>query len=227
MRPAGSGSRTGSAVPSTRVRGRRGARALLLGLALATAFVTGPDAGEGQQGPQGRRGDVDRERLEQRIRAQMGRMMRERLGLDEDQATRLAAVVQDFDGRRRALFAEEQAARRSVEALLDRGGDDQAEAQALLDRVAELRLQEARLLREEQEALLDVLTPTQVLELQELRQELGRRIRAVRGGRGGDGDGRRGSGPGPGAFGDGPRGFPPGPAPEPRGGEPRRPVRVL
>ena len=181
-------------------------------IALLAAVVAWPAHVAAQQGPQSRRGQVDRERLEQRIRAQMGRMMRERLGLDEEQATRLAAVVQEFDERRRALFVEEQATRRRVEALLDQSTDDQAQALELLERVSELRLQEAQLFREEQAALLGVLTPTQLLELQDLRQELGQRIRALRGGRGGDSDRRRGPGPGPGAYRDGPRGLPPAPA---------------
>jgi hypothetical protein len=65
-----------------------------------------------------------------------------------------------------------------------------------MERMAELRLQEAELFRAEQEALLEVLTPTQVLGLQALRQELGQRIRALRGGPGGDERGRRPGGPG-------------------------------
>jgi Spy/CpxP family protein refolding chaperone len=196
-------------------------------LALVAAVVAWPTALDAQQGPQGRRREVDRERLEQRIRAQMGRMVRERLGLDEEEATRLSAVVQDFDARRRALFVEEQATRRSVEAFLNQGTDDEAQALVLIERVTELRLQEAQLFREEQEALLDVLTPTQLLELQDLRQDLGQRIRALRGGRGGDSDRRRGGGPGPGAFRDGQRGWPPGPASGPRDAEERQAARVL
>ena len=163
------------------------------------------------QAPQGgRQGRPDREQLEQRVRAQMGRMMQERLGLDDEQAATLAAVVQDFEGRRRELFGLEQATRRRVEALLLEGGDDEVEAQQLMDRMVELRQQDAELFAAEQEALLAVLTPVQVLRLQELRVDLGRRIRALRGGRGGPGDGRDGRprGPGPGAF----RDLPPGPA---------------
>jgi Spy/CpxP family protein refolding chaperone len=178
---------------------------------LAAVLVAGalvPTALEGQV-PGIRRGnEQDREQLEQRIRAQMGRIMRERLGLDEEQSTRLAAVVQDFDGRRRELFTREQATRRRVEALLLEGDDDQTEARELMTRMADLRLQEAQLFAAEQQALLQVLTPAQVLRLQELRQDLGQRIRALGGGRGGGAQGReRGSwGPGPGAFRDGPAG---------------------
>ena len=165
--------------------------------ALVAATLLWPVVLEAQQvGPQLRRGQ-DREQLEQRIRAQMGRMMRDRLGLEEEQAEELAGVVQDFDGRRRELFSLEQATRRRVEALLREGSDDQDEAAELMQRMAELRLQEAELFRAEQEALLEVLTPTQVLGLQALRQDLGQRIRALRGGPGGDERGRRpGGGPG-------------------------------
>lgn len=131
------------------------------------------------------RENVDRVQLEERVREQMGRLMRERLGLDQEEADRLSEVVRGFDGRRRELFVEEQAARRRVEALLGAGSDDEGEARELITRMWELREEEAELFREEQEALLDVLTPTQVLRLQELRQDLGRRIRALDGGRGG------------------------------------------
>jgi Spy/CpxP family protein refolding chaperone len=165
----------------------------LLVATLAPSVVAAQRGGSGRQ-------DGDRAQLEQRVRAQMGRLMRERLGLDEAEAERLSEVVQSFEGRRRELFAREQATRLRVQALLEDGGD-QDEAQELITRMWELRRDEAELFREEQEALLDVLTPVQVLRLQELRQDLGRRIRALDGGRGGrpgfaPGSNRGGTGPG-------------------------------
>lgn len=169
-------------------------RLLLIGTLMASGFL--PAALEAQAGGPGRRGDGNRAQLEERVRAQMGRVMREGLGLDEEQATRLSAVVQDFDGQRRELFALEQATRRRVEALLLEGGNDQDEARELIGRMGELREQEAEVFRSEQAALLEVLTPVQVLRLQELRQDLGQRIRAL-GGR----NGAPGGGPGPGRGG--------------------------
>ncbi|MSR21161.1 MAG: hypothetical protein EXR91_09320 [Gemmatimonadetes bacterium] len=181
-----------------RVRGRlrmkTHVRLLLIGTLMASGFL--PAALEAQAGGPGRRGDGNRAQLEERVRAQMGRVMREGLGLDEEQATRLSAVVQDFDGQRRELFALEQATRRRVEALLLEGGNDQDEARELIGRMGELREQEAEVFRSEQAALLEVLTPVQVLRLQELRQDLGQRIRAL-GGR----NGAPGGGPGPGRGG--------------------------
>ena len=160
---------------------RHSTRRLLLCAIAMLALVPGSAVAQRGQGRQ----DMERAQLEERVRAQMGRLMRERLGLDEAESARLSEVVRGFDGRRRELFAEEQAARRRVEAVLLEGGDDEDEARELITRMWELRQVEAELFREEQEALLDVLTPVQVLRLHELRQDLGQRIRALGGGRGG------------------------------------------
>ncbi|MEQ1857888.1 MAG: Spy/CpxP family protein refolding chaperone, partial [Longimicrobiales bacterium] len=153
-------------------------RRLMTGALLVMALS--PLGGSAQAGTD-RRPPGDRAQLEERVRAQMARVMRERLGLTEEQATRLSVVTEDFEGQRRELFALEQATRRRVEALLLEGGNDQEEARELISRMGDLREQEASLFREEQAALLGVLTPVQVLRLQELRQDLGRRIRALGG----------------------------------------------
>ena len=61
--------------------------------AMILAFLVaalGPSVVAAQRGGPGRQ-DVDRAQLEQRVRAQMGRLMRERLGLDEVEAQPLVA----------------------------------------------------------------------------------------------------------------------------------------
>lgn len=190
-----------------------------LPLAVLLAAIAVPSQAEAQRRRDGE--PPNREEIEQRIRAQMGRMMQERLGLDESQAESLSEVVGSFDGQRRELIQREFDTRRRVDALLDRNGNDE-EARALLEQQAELRMQEAELFRDEQEALLEILSPAQVLELQDLREDIGRRIRALRG-RGGSDDGRfrgpgpdrpRRDGPRPGPDGRlGMHGVPPGPPP--------------
>lgn len=136
---------------------------------------------DAQRGPEGRRGGgQDRAQLEQRMRAQIARVMKERFGLTDEQAVRLGEIDQDFGLRRRELARSEQAARRRVEALLIEESGDEVEAQELLERMVQLRLQEVDIFREEQAALLEVLTPTQILEMQSLREQLGQRIRALR-----------------------------------------------
>lgn len=169
-------------------------RSLLV--AMLFALAAAPDAADAQR----RRGDPpDRAQLEQRMRAQMGRMMQERLGLDEEQAARLSEVVQSFEGQRRALARREQEARRRVDALAGADGDE-PEALELLRLQAQLRVEEASLVRAELDALLQVLTPRQVLALQAMREDLGRRIRDLRGG---GRDGVREAPRGPGPRGDG------------------------
>lgn len=88
--------------------------------------------------------------------------------------------------------------------MIEGGADDEAAA-ALLRRLSELRQEESALFEEEQAALLEVLTPTQVLRLQALREEMGRRIRALRGGDPSDRPRRPG---GPRGNVDGPLGVP-------------------
>lgn len=124
----------------------------------------------------------DRAELERRVRARFGEMVRERLGLTDGQSRQLGETVQSFQEDRMRLFREEQAARKRVDALMLEGGDDTEEARDLLTRMQELREEEARLTATEQEKLLEFLTPVQVLRFQALREEMGQRIRRLRGG---------------------------------------------
>jgi len=150
--------------------------------------------------PTGRRGGGgDRAELEQAVRARMGEMMQQRLGLSEEEGARLSETVADFDAQRRQVGSQERALRLRVEALMLEGASDQAEAAELLQRMSDLRFEEAELGRAEQEALLEILTPLQVLRLHQMREQLGQRIRRLRGQSGlgdGRGDGRRGGGNG-------------------------------
>lgn len=145
-----------------------------VGLVLASpAFAQDP--------PAGGRGSHDRAHMEERIRAQMDRMVRERLALNDEEVERLSEIVKRFHGERRALGRSERATRRRVEALLREGAEGQAgEAAQLLDRMVEIRARESELFAQEQAALREVLTPAQVIQLLGIREEIGRRIRALR-----------------------------------------------
>jgi Spy/CpxP family protein refolding chaperone len=136
------------------------------------------------------RDSEDRARLEERIRARMADIIRARLDLNESEEAELSAITREFEGRRRALVVREREGRERIDALLRADATSDAQADQLLDLLVTLRREEAELLAEEQERLRDILTPTQVLQLQHLRQELGRRIRAIRSGSGGDRDER-------------------------------------
>jgi hypothetical protein len=159
-------------------RGRFVGVAVLLGM----LGLTGLQGIAAQDPP--RRPPQDRAEMEQRYRAQMQRVVKERLQLTDGESEELSAVVQSFEERRRTLRRSEMATRRRIEALTLEGGSDEEEAAQLLARMVELRQQEAELFADEQAALLEVLPAAKVLQLQAVREEMGRRIRNLR--RGGD-----------------------------------------
>ena len=172
-------------------------RSVCLGALAAMMLLAAPL--EAQRGPAGRRGGgQDRELAERRVRAQMARMMQERLALSDEQSEQLSQVVRGFREQQRALYRLEEATRRRVDALLLEGGTDEEEALELLARMADLRAQEAELRAAEEEALLEVISPVQLLVMQSMREQIGRRIRALGPGRGDPSSGmrRRGGGHG-------------------------------
>lgn len=131
----------------------------------------------------------ERQEMERRARAEMSRMIREELGLTEAEYEPVSAVMERFSDERRALARSERGLRRDLEALLEGRAEDTSDAAEVLQRLVELRQLEADIFRQEQEALLEHLTPPQVLQLHQLRERISRRIRELRGRRGGrDGD---------------------------------------
>lgn len=134
---------------------------------------------------------ADRAELERRVRARFAEIIKTRLGLSDREADRLGEVMRSFEGDRRALRVEEATLRRNVEAFLRAGGDDDARATGLMRGMAELRAREAALFAREQEAMLQVLTPAQLLRFHAVREELAQRVQRVRGGRSGEPGARR------------------------------------
>lgn len=144
------------------------------------------------------RSSEERAELEQRFRAQMNRMLKERLAITDAEFTRLNEVLRPYDERRRDLGREERSIQRETEDFIVQGGADEDAAQALLARLAQLRVRESALFQEEQDALLELLTPLQVLQLHSFREQMGERIRQLRGRRDDNGRRRRGGGGGDG-----------------------------
>lgn len=148
-----------------------------------------------RRGPGPRGQGQDRAQLEQRVRARFALMIRQRLSLTEEQAERLDSAMESFTDRRQRLFQEEQSLRSRRDAILLDPEPSREEAGELLRRMGELRSEEARLFQEEQEALLEILDPVQLVRLHAMREQLGQRVQQL----------RRGGGP-PGPPGGGGRG---------------------
>ncbi len=144
-------------------------------LVLVAVFAAFPAQSSGQVRPQQRRGQ-----LERRVQARFGEIVREELDLSPEEQRGLGEVVQRFQPQRQETALRQSELRRRM--VLPLTLEDEAAAVDLLTRMIEIREMELQLLREEQEALLDVLTPGQVARFFQLREEVGNRARRLRGG---------------------------------------------
>jgi hypothetical protein len=162
---------------------------ILLGLPISLLAQRVPMRG----GPPGQQ---SRQELEERVRARFGQMIQQRLGLDQATAQELNATVQSFQEERGQLAREQEALRKRVEAFALEGGGSNTDAQQLLDRMNDLRSRENQLYLSEQDSLAKVLTPSQLLRFNLMREQMAQRIQQLRmGGMMGRG---RGPGGGPG-----------------------------
>ncbi|HEX9884907.1 MAG TPA: hypothetical protein VGA70_00390 [Longimicrobiales bacterium] len=165
-----------------------------LALALSMGLALAPHSAEAQRGV-GVRGEV-----EQRVRARFGEMVRQRLQLTPEAQEAMSEVLQDFQERREALALREAQLRRRVQGQgrLGRGGSPppltDEEAVAILDEMAGLRAEESDLAELEQERLLAVLTPTQLLRYYAMRDQLAETVRRLQAGGPGGGMRRGGGG---------------------------------
>ncbi|MCC6319471.1 MAG: hypothetical protein IT361_17500 [Gemmatimonadaceae bacterium] len=131
-------------------------RTMLLLVAIAT--VAAP---LGAQRPQTAR--EDRATLEKRFHERLEAVLRQRLGLTDDQVRRLQDANGRFEARRRDLFTEERQVRTDLRRAV---GSDSAtatndEVAALLDRAMRVQRQRFDLMEAEQKELATFLTPIQ------------------------------------------------------------------
>lgn len=159
--------------------------ALVCALALAGAVPL-----EAQRIPPG--GNPDRTALERRVQARFAELIQQRLELSDADAARLSQTMESFGAQRRQLHMEERVVRTRLEAFLQDPAATDEEALGLLQNMEGMRERETQLLRAEQEALLRVLTPLQLVRLHGMRAQLGERIQQLRGGQGPMGGGQAG-----------------------------------
>lgn len=165
----------------------RQAMAIVLGMVLAFA----PTMSRAQIVPPPGGGQRQRLELERRLQMRFGQQVRDQLGLTQEQFQSLEGVMRSFQEERQTLNRSQASLRyRLRDPGLAEIGDDAA--RELLREMISLQEQELSLYRREQEQLLQVLTPAQVVRFYRLREDLGQRVQALRQGRGGG----MGAGPG-------------------------------
>jgi Spy/CpxP family protein refolding chaperone len=146
--------------------------------------------------------------LERQVWARFGEIVRERLGLTAEGQRELGEVLRTYQEDREALALREAQLQRRVlsEGLLT--APDVAplltdeEAREILSEMEAIRDEERRLAAAEQERLLEILTPSQLVRFHALRDALNQRTRGLRQG----GPARQGGA----GRGGGPLGLPPG-----------------
>jgi len=182
--------------------------------ALATILILVPGSAHAQRRPRDPLRGQTRVRLEmeQRLRTAWQRRLFSDLGLTRAERSDVQQTIRTFGERRVDFARQEREARLRVQDLQRRraGGEEipEAEARGVLDTITQLRDEEARLFRDEQEALLETLRPDQVLLLLQAREALGEQIRRRRRGGGPGGGMMPGDGRTPGRFQPGPDGSP-------------------
>ena len=163
-------------------------------VALCLALAVAPTLGA-QVGDRPAAGPVDRAAAEQRVRERITRLLKERVGLSDDQLRRLAEVSPAFEQRRRALFQDERTARQSLRRELAADAPNQASVSTQVDQLFALQRRRLDLAAEEQRSLATFMTPVQRARYLALQEQIRRRAEEMRRGRGGGRGGPRRGGP--------------------------------
>ena len=142
----------------------------LVAIGVALAVLPAPVLAQQRQGP-------SREQMEQRIRERFGEQVRRELGLSVEQLEAVQQVEASFQEQRGALVRRETELRRGLRARAQPAED---ESRAILQEMAAVRQDEARLFQAEMHALLGTLSAEQVLRFYELRNQLMERVIRLR-----------------------------------------------
>lgn len=163
--------------------------AVTLLFAVVAVTVLGPTALQAQQrfgaGPgSGPRGGMaaqeqdSRREVMARVQAEHERRMVEALGITRGQGESLRALLFRYREARMQIMVERGQIRDDLVRHGQVGGSE-GEAQRILDRMRALRARELEMQRAEEEALLEILTPSQILQMQILRDRFSEQIRQL------------------------------------------------
>lgn len=163
----------------------------MAGSGVLWAQAGAPPGGVPQGGAQPRAGAAqrgagpNRAQLEQRVRDRLGAVMKQRLGLTDQQLTKLQESNRRFEERRRALADQERDVRMSLRDEVIRGDTTrQSQVSALIDRMMKTQRDRVDLMEQEQKELAGFLTPMQRVKyfgaaeavrgrMQQMRQQRG------------------------------------------------------
>ena len=157
-------------------------------------------AGAAQAEPWGPRGQTP-ERME-KFKAKRGELLRRSVGLAEELAVKVEAVMDRYQVERHELRVQARDAKQAVKALLAEDSGDQRAYQNQLDLLFAVRKSMHELHKAEFTELRAILNPKEATKLLVMMERVHKRMRGMRGGKGRFGP-RDGSGSGPGFGGPG------------------------
>lgn len=122
-----------------------------------------------------------RQQLEARLRQGLWRITKNRVGLTDEQMTKLAQASRPFDQERRQLAMQEREERLALrQEILAGPNANQQRIATSLDRVLDLQRRRAQLQIDEQRALGAFMTPLQRAKYAALQEQLRRRAENLR-----------------------------------------------
>jgi hypothetical protein len=161
------------------------------GGALTPASVQGQQQGQAARAGAQQRAMEGRQELMMRVQRNYERRIAAELELSPEGLQRLREVLVSFREPRGELLRERRRIRMELERVSG-ASDSDALARQLLDRTRALRARELELQRQEEERLLEFLTPTQLLRLHRARDAFAEQIRRLEAGGPSGTPGRRG-----------------------------------
>ena len=151
-------------------------RSLIAAAALALGAAAPLTA---QQAPSG--ADSANAALQARVRQRLAAVVKQRLGLTDDQVRQLAAVNASYEGRRHDLMVSERQARVTIRQELKRGQSaDQKAVDAALSELFKTQRTRIDLAEQEQRDLAKFMQPAQRAGYLALQEQLRRRVEQMR-----------------------------------------------
>ncbi|HEX2777946.1 MAG TPA: hypothetical protein VHM30_00500 [Gemmatimonadaceae bacterium] len=146
-------------------------------IAVASLLLAAPAAAQ-QAAP---RADSSGVPLEARVRQRVAAVVKQRLGLTDDQMRQLSTVNASFEGRRRDLLLRERQSRAAIRAELLRGTSaDQKKVETLLGDLFRAQRERIDIAEQEQRELAKFMQPSQRAGYLALQEQLRRRIEEMR-----------------------------------------------
>ena len=154
-------------------------------LALGLAMIAAPAMAQRPDGPPPPRGELEAE-----LRRNFARVVRQRVGLNDEQMRRLAPITQKHATERARIQLDEREARMELGRILrDSARADSAQVERLLTRLLDVQKRRVQLMEQEQKDLAPIMSPVQRARFLGLQEQLRRQMEERRRGRGGEGFG--------------------------------------